>query len=55
MRFKSLRNDEAGAQDFLAAALKQRSFDVSRVRTDAARIGYHSAFSPATVAYDPSG
>ncbi|MBN9030220.1 MAG: hypothetical protein J0I23_10455 [Rhizobiales bacterium] len=55
MRFKSLRNDEAGAQDFIAAALKQRSFDVSRVRTDAARIGHHSAISPATAAYDCSG
>src|SRR5690606_13490697 len=52
--FKSLRNEEAAAQDFIEAALKERGFDVSRFRTDAARIGTHPAFSPATVDYDES-
>ncbi len=54
VRFKSLRNAESAAQDFIAAALKERGFDVRRIRTDAAKIGHHPAFSPATVAYDDS-
>lgn len=54
VRFKSLRNEETGAQDFIEAALKERGFDVSRFRTDASQIGRHPAFSPATVDYDES-
>lgn len=54
VRFKSLRNAEAAAQDFIEGALRERGFDVSRIRTDAARIGMHPAFSPATVDYDES-
>lgn len=54
VRFKSLRNEEAAAQDFLEAALRQRGFDVHRLRTDASQIGRHPAFSPATVDYDES-
>lgn len=54
VRFKSLRNAEAAAQDFIGAALRERGFNVSRIRTDAARIGKHPAFSPATVDYDES-
>ncbi|WP_432348638.1 ArgE/DapE family deacylase (plasmid) [Shinella yambaruensis] len=54
VRFKSLRNEEAAAQDFLAAALRQRGFAVDRVRTNASQIGRHPAFSPATVDYAES-
>ncbi|MCJ8054737.1 ArgE/DapE family deacylase [Shinella curvata] len=54
VRFKSLRNEETAAQDFIEAALKERGFDVSRFRTDAAQIGRHPAFSPATVDYGDS-
>lgn len=54
VRFKSLRNEELAAQDFIEAALKQRGFTVSRFRTDASKIGEHPAFSPATVDYDAS-
>jgi acetylornithine deacetylase len=54
VRFRSLRNEEAAAQDFIAAALAERGFAVDRFRTDASRIGRHPAFSPATVAYDES-
>lgn len=54
VRFKSLRNEETAAQDFIEAALKERGFDVSRFRTDALQIGRHPAFSPATVDYDES-
>lgn len=54
VRFKSLRNAEAAAQDFIETALKERGFDISRIRTDAAKIGKHPAFSPSTVDYDES-
>ena len=54
VRFRSLRNEEAAAQDFIAKALEARGFAVSRIRTDAARIGRHPAFSPATVDYAES-
>lgn len=54
VRFRSLRNDESTAQDFIEAALKQRGFAVTRFRTDASRIGQHPAFSPATVDYEES-
>ena len=54
VRCKSLRNEEADAQAFIEAALKERGFDVSRIRTDASRIGKHPAFSPATVDYAES-
>lgn len=54
VRFKSLRNEESAAQDFIEAALKQRGFTTSRFRTDASKIGRHPAFSPATVNYDAS-
>jgi acetylornithine deacetylase len=52
--FRSLRNEETAAQDFIEAALRQRGYDVSRFRTDAAKIGQHPAFSPATVDYAES-
>lgn len=54
VRFRSLRNDESAAQDFIEAALQQRGFAVTRFRTDASRIGRHPAFSPATVDYEES-
>lgn len=54
VRFRSLRNEEAAAQDFIEAALRERGFAVSRFRTDASRIGEHPAFSPATVDYAES-
>lgn len=54
VRFKSLRNEESTAQDFIEAALKDRGFGVSRLRTDASKIGQHAAFSPATVDYTES-
>lgn len=54
VRFKSLRNEESAAQDFIAAALKERGFDISRLRTNASKIGRHPAFSPTTVDYDES-
>lgn len=54
VRFKSLRNRESAAQDFIEAALKERGFAVSRLRTDASKIGQHPAFSPATVDYEES-
>ena len=54
VRFRSLRNDESAAQDFIAAALKERGFEISRLPTDASRIGKHPAFSPATVDYNDS-
>lgn len=54
VRFESLRNEESAAQDFIEAALKARGFDTVRLRTDAARIGRHPAFSPATVDYAQS-
>ncbi len=54
VRFRSLRNEEAAAQDFLARELENRGFTVNRFRTDASRIGEHPAFSPTTVAYDES-
>jgi acetylornithine deacetylase len=54
VRFPSLRNEEAAAQDFIEASLKERGFLVDRVRTDASRIGKHPAFSPATVDYSES-
>lgn len=54
VRFKSLRNEEAAAQDFIAGALKERGFEISRLPTDASRIGRHPAFSPATVDYSDS-
>ena len=52
--FRSLRNEEAEAQDFIQAALRQRGFAVERLRTDASKIGRHPAFSPATVDYTES-
>lgn len=52
--FRSLRNEEAAAQDFIAAALSERGYDVSRLRTDTTKIGQHPAFSPATVDYAES-
>lgn len=52
--FRSLRNEETAAQDFIEAALRQRGYDVSRFRSDAAKIGQHPAFSPATVDYAES-
>jgi acetylornithine deacetylase len=54
VNFRSLRNEEAAAQEFIAAALKERGYDVSRLRTDASKIGQHPAFSPATVDYAES-
>lgn len=51
---RSLRNEEAVAQDFIEAALQERGYDVSRFRTDASKIGEHPAFSPATVDYAES-
>jgi acetylornithine deacetylase len=51
VRFRSLRNEETEAQDFIESALKQRGFTISRFRTDASQIGQHPAFSPATVDY----
>lgn len=51
---RSLRNEEAAAQDFIEAALQERGYDVSRFRTDASKIGEHPAFSPATVDYAES-
>lgn len=52
--FRSLRNEEAEAQDFIAEALRQRGFSVERLRTDGPKIGHHPAFSPATVDYAES-
>ncbi|WP_377845615.1 ArgE/DapE family deacylase [Bosea sp. UC22_33] len=52
--FRTLRNEEAEAQSVLEAALIERGYAVTRFRTDAARIGRHPAFSPATVGYDSS-
>ncbi len=52
--FRSLRNEEAEAQDFIAEALRQRGFTVERLRTDGSKIGHHPAFSPATVDYAES-
>lgn len=54
VRFKSLRNEEVAAQDFIAASLEKRGFAVHRLRTDASLIGKHPAFSPATVDYAES-
>lgn len=54
VRFRSLRNQEAEAQDFVASQLARRGYSVSRFRTDASLIGKHPAFSPATVSYDDS-
>jgi acetylornithine deacetylase len=51
VRFRSLRNREGEAQDFLQAQLERRRFAVSRFRTDGSLIGKHPAFSPATVDY----
>lgn len=51
---RSLRNEEAAAQDFIETALQERGYDVSRFRTDASKIGEHPAFSPATVDYAES-
>lgn len=52
--FQSLRTEEAAAQDFIAKALTDRGFTVSRFRTDSSKIGEHPAFSPTTVNYDNS-
>lgn len=54
VRFRSLRNDETEAQNFIESALKHRGFATSRIRTDASKIGQHPAFSPATVDYHDS-
>lgn len=54
VRFKSLRNEESIAQDFVEAGLRDRGFVVNRLRTDASRIGRHPAFSPAVVDYTES-
>ncbi|MEW9614680.1 ArgE/DapE family deacylase [Shinella sp. S4-D37] len=54
VRFKSLRNEETAAQDFIATGLRERGYAVDRLRTDAALIGKHPAFSPATVDYAES-
>lgn len=54
VKFRSLRNEEAAAQDFIQAALNDRGFVTDRVKTDASRIGHHAAFSPATVDYSDS-
>lgn len=54
VQFRSLRNDESKAQDYLEKALLKRGYSVSRFRTDAAQIGKHPAFSPSTVSYQNS-
>lgn len=54
VRFKSVRNEAAAAQNLLEAAIGQRGFDVNCLRTDAAQVGRHPAFSSATIDYDDS-
>lgn len=54
VRFRSLRNEETEAQDFIETELKKRGYAVSRFRTDAERIGSHPAFSPSTINYGSS-
>lgn len=52
--YRTLREEEAEAQDFLEAALVSRGYEVKRFRTDATQIGRHPAFSPATIDYRSS-
>lgn len=52
--FRSLRNEEREAQNFIQDNLERRGFAVSRFKTDGTLIGKHPAFSPATVDYDDS-
>lgn len=52
--YRTLRNEESEAQDFLESELLKRGYEVSRFRTDAAQIGKHPAFSPSTVDYRSS-
>ena len=52
--FRSLRNEEREAQNFIQDNLERRGFVVSRFKTDGTLIGKHPAFSPATVDYDDS-
>ena len=49
VRYRSLRNHELPAQDFLQGELERRGFIVRRFTTDAALVGRHPAFSPMTV------
>lgn len=52
--YRTLREEEAEAQDFLAAALAKQGYEVVRFCTDATQIGKHPAFSPATIDYRSS-
>ena len=50
--FPSLRGDEAPAQDFMAAALRERDYAVDRFRVDLDLISHLPGFSPVTVSYE---
>jgi acetylornithine deacetylase len=54
VRCASLRGQEAEVQELVEAALLERGYDVNRQMIDAALIGRHPAFSPATVSYENS-
>lgn len=41
-------------QEFVEAALLEQGYDVNRQMIDAALIGRHPAFSPATISYENS-
>ena len=50
--FPSLRGAEAPAQDFVAAAYRDRGYAVDRFRVDLEAIQHLPGFSPVTVSYD---
>lgn len=54
VRHPSLRSQENTVQEVVEAELGRRGYEVSRIRTDASRIGRHPAFSPATIDYSDS-
>lgn len=54
IRCSSLRGQEASAQTVVEEALAKRDYAVERQSIDAALIGRHPAFSPATISYENS-
>jgi acetylornithine deacetylase len=54
IRCASLRGHESDVQERVEAALRERAYAVERQFIDAALIGRHPAFSPATASYERS-
>ncbi|MEI4263965.1 ArgE/DapE family deacylase [Roseovarius sp. D0-M9] len=52
VRFPSTRGNEATAQDFMAAQMRARGWDVDRFRIDLDAIRHLPGFSPVHVSYD---